>query len=103
MPCVSCSSQQIVTESFRRHAFEHRLGDVGDQIAERVDFHHFAVNAIGHLLHLRPGQFDELLDGPAQFVRIEAQAEPGRDRRHDIASVKRWRHVGQPEFLDFRR
>src|SRR5437773_9335268 len=79
-----------------RHAVEHCAGDVRDEITERIDFDHFTFDAIWHLLHLRPRYFDELFLRPAQLIGRKTQAEPGRDRRHDIAPVKSARHLRHP-------
>ena len=75
-----------------RDATDVTAGQVGDQVPEPVHIKHLALEA-AVVAADRHGQIEhrDAIRRPAHLVQGESRGQPGRDRGHDVTSVKRGR------------
>ena len=81
-----------------RLAGQEVVGDVRDQVAERIDRDDLAADLLFDHLGQRQVELIEMSRGRAEPPRFEAQTQAGGDRGHDVAPMERVRNVCQPVF-----
>ena len=72
--------------------WETRRGQVGDEVPERVDVDHLALQAA----RLRQVQWVEVRGGTAEVLESDAAGEMGGDRAEDVAAVEGGRRARAP-------